>query len=195
MDSTLLLYPYYSNTPPHQIQLWSSGFLNSKWVVWAALTRPVEVTTSEMIEKIHQILMEDSGLEKGNQLQRRHNFIGKHGYGYCVFGMREELHILIIQKRVRLSLSILCRLFHHLKNKVQIKRSHLEKKKFSFHHDNAPAHSFIVAISEIDELKFELTGHRPYSSDLVPKEHYLFRNLKNALAVKDLRATKNLSKL
>lgn len=79
-------------------------------------------------------------------------------------------------------------LLQRLKHEVQIKWPHLAKKKILFHHDNAPAHSSIVAMSKIHELKFELIPHPPYSPDLAPSDYYLFPNLKKWLGGKRFKS-------
>lgn len=83
-------------------------------------------------------------------------------------------------------------LLQRLKHEVQIKRPHLAKKKILFHHDNAPAHSSIVAMSKIHELKFELMLHPPYSPDLAPSDYYLFPNLKKWLGGKRFKSNEEV---
>lgn len=75
-------------------------------------------------------------------------------------------------------------LLQRLSHEVKIKRPHLAKKKILFHHDNAPAHTSIVAMAKINDLKFELMPHPPYSPDLAPSDYYLFPNLKKWLGGK-----------
>ena len=48
-------------------------------------------------------------------------------------------------------------------------------------HDNAPVHKSRAAQVAIRECKFEQLNHPPYSPDLAPSDHYLFRNLKSHL--------------
>jgi len=83
-------------------------------------------------------------------------------------------------------------LLQRLKHEVQIKRPHLAKKKILFHHDNAPAHSSIIAMSKIHELKFELMPHPPYSPDLAPSDYYLFPNLKKWLGGKRFKSNEEV---
>ena len=42
-------------------------------------------------------------------------------------------------------------------------------------HDNAPAHTFDVAMVAIHACSFELLCHPPYSPDLAPSDFHLFR--------------------
>ena len=65
---------------------------------------------------------------------------------------------------------------------LQKKRPHLAKKKVLFHHDNAPAHTSVVATAKLVELGYELLPHSPYSPDLAPCDFFLFPNLKKSLA-------------
>ena len=48
-------------------------------------------------------------------------------------------------------------------------------------HDNAHVHKSRVAQAAIRECKFEQLNDPPYSPDLAPSDHYLFRNLKSHL--------------
>lgn len=72
-------------------------------------------------------------------------------------------------------------LLDQLKVEIAQKRPHLQKKKILFHQDNAPAHTSIVAMAKIHELRFQLLDHPPYSPDLAPSDFFLFTNLKTAL--------------
>ena len=54
----------------------------------------------------------------------------------------------------------------------------MAKKKVLYHHDNAP---FLKAMVKLDQLRFELVAHPPYSPDLAPSNYYLFPNLKRWL--------------
>ena len=53
-----------------------------------------------------------------------------------------------------------------------------------FHQDNAPVHTSVIAVAKINELKFELLPHAPYSPDLAPSDYFLFPNLKKWLGGK-----------
>ncbi|KAG5311082.1 SETMR methyltransferase, partial [Acromyrmex insinuator] len=48
-------------------------------------------------------------------------------------------------------------------------------------HDNAPSHTSLKAMIKLDQLRFELVAHPPYSPDLAPSNYYLFPNLKQWL--------------
>ncbi|XP_039303461.1 histone-lysine N-methyltransferase SETMAR-like [Solenopsis invicta] len=56
-----------------------------------------------------------------------------------------------------------------LKAIIKKKRLHLAKK-ILFHQDKARVHTSIVALSKLNELKFEFLSHPPYSPDLAPSD-------------------------
>lgn len=58
------------------------------------------------------------------------------------------------------------------------------KEKFSFHHENAPAHTSVIAVSKINDLQFKLFPQTPYLLDYAPSDYYLFQNLKKWLGGK-----------
>ena len=55
------------------------------------------------------------------------------------------------------------------------------EKESLFHQDNAPIHKSVIAMAKINELKFKLLPHAPYSPDLGPSDYFLFPNLKKWL--------------
>jgi len=61
-------------------------------------------------------------------------------------------------------------------------RPHLAKKKVLFHHDSAPAHTSALGKAKLFELGYKLLPHPPYSTDLTPRDFFLFPNLKKTLA-------------
>lgn len=72
-------------------------------------------------------------------------------------------------------------LLDRLNNEIKKKRPHMAKKKVLFHQDNAPAHTSMITMAKLNELKYELLPHPPYSPDLAPSDYYLFPNLKRWL--------------
>lgn len=64
---------------------------------------------------------------------------------------------------------------------IQQKRPGLAKKKIIFHQDNARAHTCVKAMAKINELKYDLLPHPPYSPDLAPSDFHLFPKLKTFL--------------
>lgn len=68
-------------------------------------------------------------------------------------------------------------LLQRLTEEIKTKRPHLVKKEVLLHQDNAP----IIAMVKINELKFELLPHVPFSPDVAPSNYFLFPNLKKWL--------------
>lgn len=67
----------------------------------------------------------------------------------------------------------------------------VRQKKTFFHHDNAPASTFVITIAKIQEWKLELLCHSPYLLKLTLKDYYyLFQVLKNCLVVNYLLTIK-----
>jgi transposase len=58
----------------------------------------------------------------------------------------------------------------------------LQKKKITFHQDNAPTHKSVLAMGKLRDLHYKLLEHPPYSPDLAPFDIYLFPKLKLILA-------------
>ena len=83
-------------------------------------------------------------------------------------------------------------LLDRLKSAIQEKRPGMAKKKVLFLHDNAPAHSSVVAQQKLAELRFEILPHPAYSPDLAPSDFHLFPNLKSFLAGKRFRSNEEV---
>ena len=47
-------------------------------------------------------------------------------------------------------------------------------------------------MAKLDQLRFELVAHPPYSPDLAPSDYYLFPNLKRCLQGKRLRSNQKV---
>lgn len=75
-------------------------------------------------------------------------------------------------------------LLDRLNDEIKKKRPHLQKKKVLFHRDNAPAHKSLIAMGKINELRYEMLPHPPYSPDLAPCDFVLFPDLKKWLGGK-----------
>ena len=75
-------------------------------------------------------------------------------------------------------------LLNRLRVEIKKKRSHMKKKKVLFHQDNAPCHKSMKTMVKLNELRFELLLHPPYSVDLAPSDYCLFTNLKKMLQEK-----------
>lgn len=78
-------------------------------------------------------------------------------------------------------------LLNQLNDKIREKRSGLKKKKIIFLQDNAPAHKSFLTITKLNDLKYDLLDHPPYSPDLAPSDFFLFTNLKKFLSGKRFR--------
>ena len=74
-----------------------------------------------------------------------------------------------------------CNLLDQLDKNIREKRPGLQKKTIIFHQDNARVHTGFLTMVKLNELKYELFEHPPYSPDLAPSDYYLFRNLKQFL--------------
>lgn len=62
-----------------------------------------------------------------------------------------------------------------------------------FCEDNASGHKSVMAMAKINEYKFELLPHPPYSPDLARLDYFLFPNLKeNGSVVKNFPRKKNI---
>ncbi|KAA5582499.1 hypothetical protein F3H14_37350, partial [Pseudomonas aeruginosa] len=64
---------------------------------------------------------------------------------------------------------------------IQQKRPGLAKKKNIFHQYNARVHTCVKAMAKINELKYDLLSHPPYSPDIAPSDFHLFPKLKSFL--------------
>ncbi|XP_025829860.1 uncharacterized protein LOC112904322 [Agrilus planipennis] len=116
--------------------------------------RPVEVTTPDMIEKIHQIVLGDRRLKVREIAET------------CKMSYERVQHIL----HQHLHMEKLCARWVPRLLTVDQK---LIRKNTS-----------IVATAKINDLKFELMPHPPYSPDLAPSDYFLFPNLKKWLGGK-----------
>lgn len=75
-------------------------------------------------------------------------------------------------------------LLQRLSDEIKKKRPYLRKKNVLFDQDNAPVHTSLIAMAKINELKFQLLPHAPYSLDLAPSDYFIFPNLKKWLGGK-----------
>ena len=91
------------------------------------------------------------------------------------------LFIDYLKKEKQLTATIIVHCFYRLKEEITRKQPHLLKKKCIFLQNNAPAHKSIKMIANINELRFGLLPHPPYSPYLAPSIFYLFPNLKRWL--------------
>lgn len=124
----------------------------------------------------------------------KNNFISKQGNGYCFLGCKRNYIIYIdyLENGKTNTGQYYAELLQCLEHEMQIKRPHLARKKILFHHNNAPVHSSIVDMAKINELKFELMPHPPYSPDLTSSDYYLFPNFKKWLGGKRFGSNKEV---
>ncbi|GFS83769.1 histone-lysine N-methyltransferase SETMAR [Trichonephila clavipes] len=57
----------------------------------------------------------------------------------------------------------------------------MQREKVLFRQDNAPCHKSKKRMVKLNELRFELLSHPPYSSDLAPRSHWLFTDLQGMI--------------
>ncbi|XP_071081533.1 histone-lysine N-methyltransferase SETMAR-like [Haliotis cracherodii] len=65
-------------------------------------------------------------------------------------------------------------LLRQLREQIKVTRRGKLTKGVLYHHDNAPAHTTLIAMAKIHECSFELLQHPPYSPDLAPSDYHLF---------------------
>ena len=68
-----------------------------------------------------------------------------------------------------------------LRPEIKKRRRTLISTDVILHHDNALSHTSYHVLSTIDNLRYELLRHPPYSPDLAPSDYYLFPLLKEYL--------------
>jgi len=70
----------------------------------------------------------------------------------------------------------------HLRDAVRRKRPELwENQTWMLHHNNAPAHVFLLIHSYLAKHQTSIVPHPPYSLDLAPGDFFLFPKLKTTL--------------
>ena len=67
---------------------------------------------------------------------------------------------------------------HRVNEAIRLKRPHRQGQTI-FLHDNARPHVAQVVKAALQELKWEVLQHLPYSPELAPTDYYLFRSLSN----------------
>lgn len=97
-----------------------------------------------------------------------------------------------LQKGTTINAQYYCALLEKLKTTIAEKRPHLKRKKFLFHHDNAPCHTAKFTIEKLAKLHFQLVPHAPYSPDLAASDFFLFPNLKKFLAGKKFQSNEEV---
>ena len=72
-------------------------------------------------------------------------------------------------------------LLDRLEDAIKKKRPHMAKKKSLRQQNNAPVHKRMKTMVKLNDLRFKLLPHPPYSPDLASSHFYLFADLKNIL--------------
>ena len=91
---------------------------------------------------------------------------------------RRIIFIYFFQKGRTINGEYYANLLQRLSDEIKIKGPHLAKNKWLFHQVNAPVHTSVIPMAKINELKFRLLSHAPYSPDLAPSNYFPFPNLK-----------------
>ncbi|XP_018337766.1 PREDICTED: histone-lysine N-methyltransferase SETMAR-like [Trachymyrmex septentrionalis] len=124
--------------------------------------RPKEATNAEIVKQVHRIVLSDRKVK----LRELAEVVGisKERAGYI-------LHDLLEMKK--LSARWVPRLLT-----VDQKQQRVDDST--------------AAMAKLDQLRFELVAHPPYSPDLVPSDYYLFPNLKRWLQGKRFRSNEEV---
>ena len=123
----------------------------------------------------------NGGLQRGNRLQKNQKLFSPGKVMATVFWDSHGVILIdYLQKGKTITGAYYASLLDKLKAELAKKRQHLQKNKILFHQDNAPSHTSAVAMAKINELRFELLDHPPYSPDLAPSDSFLFPHLKIA---------------
>ena len=70
---------------------------------------------------------------------------------------------------------------HSLRPAIRTRRRGLLSRGVILLHDNARPHSAAKTVETLQDLRFEVLEHPPYSPDLAPSDFHLFGPLKEAL--------------
>ncbi|GFX31384.1 histone-lysine N-methyltransferase SETMAR [Trichonephila clavipes] len=91
----------------------------------------------------------------------------------------------LLKQGKTINAELYCNQLDKLNAAIKEKRPILASRKgIVFHHDNAGPHIAMVTQQKLNALGWEVLGHPPYSTDMVPSDYYLFRSLQNYLTKK-----------
>jgi histone-lysine N-methyltransferase SETMAR len=62
-----------------------------------------------------------------------------------------------------------------MESNVKMHRPKQDLKHITFHSDNAPSHTAIVAIAKINKLGMNQMSHPPYSPNIAPSDFFFSR--------------------
>ncbi|GFT35473.1 mariner Mos1 transposase [Trichonephila clavipes] len=135
--------------------------------------------TSQTRQKNNQ----NNGLKKENQLKNVKSVASAGKVMVSVFwGAHGIIFLDYLEKGKTINDKYYANLLQHLSEEIKQKRLHMAKKKALFCQDNAIAPKSVIAMTKINECKFELLPHASYSPDLAPLDYFLFSNLKKWLS-------------
>ena len=85
-----------------------------------------------------------------------------------------------------------CETLQKLRRAIKNKRRGLLTKGVLFLHDNARPHTAARTVQLLQNFKWEILEHPPYSPDLAPSDYHLFQHLKNWLGSKSFHDDEEL---
>ena len=132
---------------------------------------------------------QNNGMERENRIQikRRQFHLLERSWHQFLGPTWDNFHWLS-SKRKNNQRRVLCEIIlKPLTDEIKKKRPHLAKKKVLFRQDNAPVHTYIIAMATVN--KFKSLARAPYSPDLAPPYCFLFQSLEKWLDVQ--RFSKN----
>ena len=106
------------------------------------------------------------------------------------WGVHGILFIDYLEKSKTINSVYYMALLDRLSAEIKRERLHIQKKKVLFHPDNALCHKSMKKMVKLNELRFELLPHPPYSPDLAPSDYWLFADLKKCSRERDLAPIK-----
>ena len=99
----------------------------------------------------------------------------------CVWwGMEGVIYWELMKSNVVITAAIYVQQLERVAQALRQKRPN-SRHKMILQHDNARPHVAKMTISAIQELKWEILQHPPYSPDIAPSDFYLFRTIANDL--------------
>ncbi|KAG5341399.1 SETMR methyltransferase, partial [Acromyrmex heyeri] len=132
--------------------------------------RPIEAATSEIIDKVHDIVLTDRRMKVRELInfcveEGEDRKIGRKGSDHSFSGCTRYNSYRLPSDEANDQ--------WRLKN-VPIWR----RRKMLFHQDNARVHTCPASMAIFNEFRYELLPHPAYSPDLAPCDYFLFPNLK-----------------
>ena len=85
----------------------------------------------------------------------------------------------LLRPNTTIDSKLYCEQLQNLKVALQANRP--ERRKVRLLHDNAKPHTSKITRQKLEEFRWEVLPHPPYSPDLAPSDYHLFRSLRNHL--------------